>query len=1017
MYDQRPSAETGALLDRAGCMETIAECVNRQIHESQYEFAVILLDCDNFKIINESLGHYVGDQFLAELARRLQAVVSDSGRLAHLGGDEFAIIIDKVGGLRYALAIAERINQELRTPITLGEQRLFVSVSQGITTSDTDYHDAIEVLRDADSALHYAKRLGYGRFAVFTNEMRLQAVRRLTLSTDLRLALARDELCLYYQPIFNLESGNIAAFEALLRWQHPQLGLIAPNEFLAIATEIGLLSRIDHWVLVSACRQVQQWRSIGAAAAHCSVNVNMSGRLLAEPELVAFVQSTLAACGLPPQALSLEITEETVITQGDTALLTLNQLRALGVKICLDDFGTHYSSLSYLHHLPITTLKLDRSFLRGIELSRRGVHVISAVTNLAHALGIQVVGEGVEQEAHLELLRNLQCDYGQGYFLARPQSVAAIAQLIAYPVQAVQTPEATTLADASLCIRMPAIQSAFVQRDPLTGLLSRSMLATALEQVLCRHQYLEQQFALMVLDLDFFKSVNDAFGHARGDQILVELSRRVTATLGSEDLVFRYGGDELVLLCPQSDRNEAAALATQVIARIAAQPFPGEPPLTLSGSIGVALYPDDGLTAEVLFEKADQRNYQAKRSGRGRAIWEDNAVPSAPTLEGPSRLIERDQALQIAQRFLDEWPHAPLGVLKIAAAPQVGASRFLAEIEQAARLRGQVVLHLRGTAALKERAYGMFLELREIWPDLPLPSLQPAAFARALHEHLVRNRNDRLLVLVDNLATADQASIELLQALMSLSDLGRIGLVYATPRTNYDLDLPRQNVLYAELQLEALSVMGLRTWLRHSLNWEAPQPFLVWLHQQTQGKPALIRDGLAYLLQQEILRHSNGRWHYWSDIQTLSLHTKLEQLAVRATQTLPRNAGLFIGREIEIPRLKKVMRQHRLIQVIGPGGVGKSRLAVQAAAEMGHVFADGICYVQLNALDHREFLTYAIAEALGLSLTGARSPAEQLYVHLASRQMLLLLDNMSNNSIDLRCCVRSRRVRHRCKCC
>jgi diguanylate cyclase (GGDEF)-like protein/PAS domain S-box-containing protein len=419
------------LPNRALFNDRLAQAIARVRRNQRHCFAVLFIDLDRFKVINDSLGHLQGDQLLIMLAERLRQRVRELDTVARLGGDEFSILIDTLSNLTEVTEIANRLQEALRKPFLLAGHEVYTSASIGIALSTPDYQLPEELLRDADIAMYHAKLRGKGGYALFEPAMRDRALNMLQLERDLRMALARGELRLHYQPIVFLEDQTIASFEALVRWQHPQRGMIAPTEFIPIAEETGEIIVIGRWVLDEACRQLRAWHGRYPHAQQLSVSVNVAGLQLSSSDLVGDVQHALAATGLAPTSLKLEITETALVEHHEAATAALRELRSMGVMICLDDFGTGYSSLSYLDRFPIDILKIDRSFIGhlGIGSSREGI--TQTIVTLAHSLGIQTVAEGVETDVQLERLRALSSCYGQGWLFARALDVEAVEALLA----------------------------------------------------------------------------------------------------------------------------------------------------------------------------------------------------------------------------------------------------------------------------------------------------------------------------------------------------------------------------------------------------------------------------------------------------------------------------------------------------------------------------------------------------------------------------------------------------------
>ncbi|HEV2762710.1 MAG TPA: EAL domain-containing protein, partial [Pyrinomonadaceae bacterium] len=433
------------LANRALFMDHLQLALGRARRHESYRFAVLFLDLDRFKVINDSLGHMAGDQLLVEIARRLEAVMRPGDTVSRLGGDEFAVLLDDLGGAGEAEEVAGRLQRELSASCDLGGHEVFTTVSTGIVLSSADYHRPEELLRDADTAMYRAKKLGKARHEVFEQAMHARAMNLLGLERDLRWAVERRELFLQYQPIVSLDTGALRGFEALVRWQHPERGLIPPAEFIPIAEETGLIIPIGRWVLGEACRQMSRWQQLSPAGGPLPMNVNLSGKQFTQPDLIDQIREVLRETGLDPRSLKLEITESVVMENIETATRTLEQLRALGVELGIDDFGTGYSSLSYLQRFPVGTLKIDRSFISRITESDGTAEIVRTIMKLAQTLGMDVVAEGVETEQQRARLRALECESGQGYYFSRPMDGdAAEAFFLSRFPPAGHTPQAGT---------------------------------------------------------------------------------------------------------------------------------------------------------------------------------------------------------------------------------------------------------------------------------------------------------------------------------------------------------------------------------------------------------------------------------------------------------------------------------------------------------------------------------------------------------------------------------------------
>jgi Amt family ammonium transporter len=383
--------------------------------------AVLLLDLDRFKVINESLGHAVGDQLLAAVGRRLAEALRPADTLARLGGDEFAVLVDGLAGDAAAEALARRMVDALATPFLVEGRETYVSASIGVALSRAGTQSAADLLREAEIALYRAKADATDRVAIFHPRMSASSFDRLELELDLRRAVERDEMRVHYQPLVDLPTGCTLGHEALVRWQHPTRGLMGPLAFIPLAEETGIILAIGDYVLAEACRQGRAWQLADPAFADLVVSVNLSARQFARPDLAAHIATVLAETGLAPTALELEITESVAMSDAEATGVTLRALHELGVRLALDDFGTGYSSLAYLSQLPLDVIKIDRSFVAGLLDSPVNLAIVRAVVGLAQGLGISVTAEGIEREDQLLALRELGCERGQGYLFAHPR--------------------------------------------------------------------------------------------------------------------------------------------------------------------------------------------------------------------------------------------------------------------------------------------------------------------------------------------------------------------------------------------------------------------------------------------------------------------------------------------------------------------------------------------------------------------------------------------------------------------
>ncbi|KAA0232783.1 MAG: hypothetical protein JJLCMIEE_03594 [Acidimicrobiales bacterium] len=393
--------------------------------------SVILIDIDNFRVINNSLGHRVGDELLRSMAKRLEKVIRPEDVLVRVSADEFAILCENLPTPDEAGNLAEAYRCSVSGHIELAETEVMVTASAGVAIDDGFQEDPEALIRDAIAASHEAKVRGRDRFEIFERSIRARAVDRLTTETELRWALDRSELRSYYQPIISLDTGEVRAVEALLRWEHPHKGFLLPSEFIGVAEETGLIVPMGRWVVHDACRQAAEWRAAGIGTPDLELSVNLSGRQLSHRNLVEDIGMALDETGLAAERLTLEITESVLLDDVKTSLHTLERLRALGVQIAIDDFGTGYSSLTYLRRFPVDTVKIDRSFVHGIRDDKSNAAIVKAVIGLAHALGLRSVAEGVEAPADLERLRLLGCDCAQGFLMARPESAEDTRELLA----------------------------------------------------------------------------------------------------------------------------------------------------------------------------------------------------------------------------------------------------------------------------------------------------------------------------------------------------------------------------------------------------------------------------------------------------------------------------------------------------------------------------------------------------------------------------------------------------------
>ncbi len=421
-------------------IDRVGRLVKQAKRRKDHLFAVLFMDLDGFKMINDSMGHLIGDQLLVGVANRLEkclrstdtvARLGETFTVARLGGDEFTVVLDHIKDPSDAKRAADRMMKALASPFILGGKEVFTSVSIGIALGNSSYEQPEDILRDADTAMYRAKSLGKARYEVFDADMRASVMARLQLETDLRHALEREEFRNFYQPIVNLASGDIVGFEALLRWEHPKRGLLGPEEFIPVAEETGLIRELGWWNLREACRQISEWRANLAEHPDLTISVNLSAKQFLQANLVDDIGKLLRELALPAEALKLEITESTVMADPAAAVEMLQQIKALGIRLAIDDFGTGYSSLSYLHRFPLDTLKIDRSFISGMGDDGEGMEIARTILPMANNLRLDVVAEGVETVQQVAMLRKLHCKYAQGFYFSKPLSAEGTAALLA----------------------------------------------------------------------------------------------------------------------------------------------------------------------------------------------------------------------------------------------------------------------------------------------------------------------------------------------------------------------------------------------------------------------------------------------------------------------------------------------------------------------------------------------------------------------------------------------------------
>lgn len=401
-----------------------AEQAQTHARRNKQTLALLVIDLDHFQHINDSLGHAVGDEILKAVTERLTALLENGVTLARLGGDEFAVLVENPQQAMQAAELAQGLLDDLREPFVLDDQSLFLTASIGVSLFPNDALSAEQLLRNADAALFHAKSQGRERYALYTEQLTAHAQRRVELTGELRRAIAQNELRVFYQPIHNLLTRRIEGVEALVRWQHPQRGMVSPGEFIPVAEQSGLIADLDNWVLTQACRQMCQWLNEGVQLSFVAVNV--SSRLFSRGDLDHRVARVLAETGLAPGHLELEVTESAVMDDPDQAIEQMHRLRELGLKLSIDDFGTGYSSLLRLKRMPVQKLKIDQGFVAGLPEDEDDIAIVTAIIALAQAMGMRVLAEGIERADQAHFLLQKQCELGQGYWFARPMPAEQI---------------------------------------------------------------------------------------------------------------------------------------------------------------------------------------------------------------------------------------------------------------------------------------------------------------------------------------------------------------------------------------------------------------------------------------------------------------------------------------------------------------------------------------------------------------------------------------------------------------
>ncbi|MFB2837324.1 EAL domain-containing protein [Floridanema evergladense] len=429
-YEASHDMLTG-LFNRSWLVEYLTRIIKVNQLNPQNDCTVFFLDLDGFKNINDSFGHLIGDEVLKCVTNRLQTHLGSQAKIARLGGDEFFISLEKPGKMTEITELAQSLLKFLQNPLKINNYRISLSGSIGIIPSIVGYEKPSNILRDVDIAMYQAKQAGKGCYTILTSQMQFQALERMQIEVELQEALEREEFCLYYQPIFSLKTEELVGFEALVRWQHPKKGFLQPSAFITVAEETGLIEAIDFQSLKIACQQIEEWKNTVKVNFPLVVNVNFSARQFHKQEVVEQIKEIYCQAKLDPGVIKIEITETAFLEAISTAKHILEQIHSDGIQICVDDFGTGYSSLSRLHTFPAETLKIDRSFINLLDDKVEGITIVSTIISLAHNLGMDVVAEGIETKKQLEKLKELGCEFGQGFLFSQPLPSKEATELLA----------------------------------------------------------------------------------------------------------------------------------------------------------------------------------------------------------------------------------------------------------------------------------------------------------------------------------------------------------------------------------------------------------------------------------------------------------------------------------------------------------------------------------------------------------------------------------------------------------
>lgn len=528
-------------------------------------------------------------------------------------------------------------------------------------------------------------------------------------------------------------------------------------------------------------------------------------------------------------------------------------------------------------------------------------------------------------------------------------------------------------------------------KDPLTGVYSRAVLNSRLAEELDRARRYEQPLSLLLLDLDHFKSINDAFGHPRGDRVLIEFAQQLALSVRGADSIFRFGGDEFVILLPNTAKDQASNTARRLIETIKAHRYTSSPPLSISLSIGLSAYPEDDSTPEGLFDIADRRHQLAKRLGRGRVISESPLLTSRQEIDAPSRMIEQDQALASVYQFLDTLPANQRSVLQLIGPPGSGKTRLQAEIRKIARLRGYAVQAISSRPSIKSRNYAALFEAQEQLPGLIL-NPEEAYPGQKLASYLTEKGQSGIIITLDRLSDLDRGTVDYLRELFNSSELPQLGLVYADGEKSGLRKFPNNLPLQETLHLNPLTSAGLRIWLRQSLQWEAPPEFIAWLYEQTQGLPGRVQSALNYLYRQHLLHQNDLGWRFPPELFVINITAALQKPPAPIPTNLPPTLVDIVDRVQELEEIKSSAQNGRLVSLIGPAGCGKTTLALQAASEIVDSFVGGVYFIDLEANWRNENLSALISSALQLPYDLDGNNLEPI-ANLQNQEMLLVIDH------------------------